>query len=248
MRRDVTRRWLKDRPAVAVGIPMVATLPRPAVVQFLHLVRALRDDDHLLLLNDTADADAARNQIVTKFLELPESVKYLLLFDDDMVVPQYTIELLTFHERPFVSGLCTMKVPPYQPVAYKQAPMVEQVIPGHEHYGTVNYRYHTIDVPDKPGLLDVDGVGAACVCLSRDLLQRIEPPWFKFEGGGEDLYFCRKVLALGESILIDTRVKIGHVGQVVADFDLWRSKYRDEFLGDKDLLYADELTASNAAD
>ncbi len=76
-------KWRSKRPAVAVGIPMTATLHRTAVNQFLSLMLRLREDDVFLPCIESAIASEARNTIINEFLNLPESVEYLFLFDAD---------------------------------------------------------------------------------------------------------------------------------------------------------------------
>ena len=69
-------KWRSKRPAVAVGIPMTATLHRTAVNQFHSLMLRLREDDVFLPCIESAIASEARNTIINEFLNLPDSVKY----------------------------------------------------------------------------------------------------------------------------------------------------------------------------
>ena len=57
-------KWRSKRPAVAVGIPMTATLHRTAVNQFLSLMLRLREDDVFLPCIESAIASEARNTII----------------------------------------------------------------------------------------------------------------------------------------------------------------------------------------
>lgn len=232
--------WHKQRPAVAVAIPMVAVQFRPAVVNQLHLMRKLREDDHLFLVNETADIGAARNAFVRHLLELPDEVEYLLMIDDDMLVDMHVIERLTVHKQPIVSAVNYMKFPPYRPVAYAETDAGDHDRTGTEHYGEVSHNYHQIDIPSDAGLLPVDGVGGACLLVHRDVFKAIEPPWFKFEGSGEDLYFCRKARAAGYRILIDTTVHTGHVGLKTATKDDWERE-RPTYIESKELIPLSEL-------
>lgn len=215
--------WRKDRPPVAVGIPLGWSQARTSFVQFAHLFKGMRDDDHLLLNANVAVPAAARNWLIQEFLKLPKTVRYLLLFDDDMVVPPGTIERLTLHGQPFVSGLCTLKAHPFTPTAYYTVPITPQVVPGHEFYGVAHHDYKPLVNLPTSGVAKVDAVGAACLCLRRDLLEALDAPWFKDgEGSGEDLYFCRKATDAGYRVLVDTSVRPGHVGEHVATYDDFR--------------------------
>ena len=212
-------KWRSKRPAVAVGIPMTATLHRTAVNQFLSLMLRLREDDVFLPCIESAIASEARNTIINEFLNLPESVEYLFLFDDDMTIPIHTIEIMTWWKKPFVAGLCTQKQPPFLPTIYTDAHTIESDT-YHKHSGDqIQLVQHIIDFPLDSGLREVDAVGAACLCLHRDLLKAIPAPWFKFEGGGEDIYFSRKVRAAGYKLLVDTHTHPGHIGQYTASYE-----------------------------
>ena len=212
IRSMTVRKWREKRPAVAVAIPMNWSLHRDAVISYLSLFRRLRDDDVSLLTSETAVVSFARNNIVKRFLDLDPPVEYLLMIDDDIVVDPAVIEKLTIHQRPIISGVYYKKSEPFDPVVYLSKPAEGGEALGNNLFGTHDTDYHAVHTEVDKGLFKVDGVGAGCLMVRRDVLARMEPPWFKFEGSGEDLYFCRKAKALGYDILIDTSMQLGHVG------------------------------------
>lgn len=223
------KKWREERPAVAVGIPMTPLTYRTSFNQFLALAKHLRDDDVLLPCKSTAVASEARNTIIHEFLKLPESVEYLFLFDDDMVIEVGTIELMTWRQQPFLSGLCVKKSEPYEPTIYLSAGM-RPTNEYQEHYGEEAEHLKAIaNFDPKTGMREVHAVGGACLCLSRELLSSIEAPWFKFEAGGEDVYFCRKVRRAGYRVAVDTHVLPGHIGEHVATYHDWVER-RDQFI------------------
>lgn len=229
----------ESRPAVAVGIPMTGMLHRTAVNQFLFLLKNMRDDDVFLPCVETAVASEARNTIIRAFLDLPDCVEYLFLFDDDMTIPLHTIEMMTWRKQPFLAGLCTHKRPPYEPVVYLEGATVPADATT-SHYGDSIVTNHTIaNWEPHTGIREAHGVGAACLCLHRDLLKTIPAPWFKFEQGGEDLYFCRKVRQYGYRVMVDTNVLPGHIGEHVATYVDWMGQ-RDEVM-QRGTVTADEL-------
>jgi hypothetical protein len=65
----------------------------------------------------------------------------------------------------------------------------------------------------EPELMEVDGCGMHFCLIRRDVIEAIEPPWFKRNqaGAGEDFYFCRKVKEAGFGIYLDLSVQTGHV-------------------------------------
>ena len=118
---------------------------------------------------------------------------------------------------PFISAYCVRKEWPYLPIPSKHAGTIER------DGQTVNVYDPVTNLEINSGVVGVDGVGMAAVCIRRDVLEAMEPPYFSFEGGGEDLFFCRKLQALrlpgwkgGVPIAIDTHMQVGHVGEMIA--------------------------------
>ena len=237
------QKWLRKRPKVAVAIPMSWALHRDAMVDYLHLTKKLRHDDELLLRTETAIVDEARNIIVREFLKLDPGFKYLLMFDDDMRIPRGTVEALTFPDLPIVGGLCTLKHYPYSPVAYMVEEREATVVPGQEFYGEVPVNLRLIvNIERNSGIVPVDVTGAACICIRRDVLEAIEPPWFLIEGMGEDVYFCRKAKEAGFPIHINTGVCPGHIAPRYATFDHWLA-VKDHYIAseNKAVVHMDDL-------
>jgi hypothetical protein len=146
---------------------------------------------------------------------------FLLMLDSDMVVPSNLIDIWVGNPNarlPFVSGYCTSKIWPYLPIPSMLTGMAElDGKPVHAYVPITNWAVGS-------GLQECDGVGMAAVCIRRDVLEAMEPPYFAFEGGGgEDFYFCRKLKEIktvdasrGVPILVDTGTTIGHIGEFEA--------------------------------
>lgn len=221
LRTTTVRKWREKRPSVAVAIPMNFSLHRDAVISHLNLVRRMRPDDITMLANETAVVDYARNNIVAKFLDYPPEIEYLLMIDDDIIVPPSVIERLTIFQQDIVSAVYYKKMHPFEPLAYMALDSPERASI-YNLFGTKDTDYHTIDVPFDKGLMSVDGVGAGCLMVHRRVYEAMEPPWFKFEGSGEDLYFCRKAKALGFKIALDTSLHLGHIGTRITTHEDWK--------------------------
>lgn len=214
---DFSEMKTRHRPNVALGIPATEVVPRVAAQSIMFLCQRMLPGDHLLQIDQTAVVSEARNTLIRSFLELPDNVRFLILIDSDMVVPANMIDLFVSYDLPFVSAYCTRKHYPYLPVPAKFSHT-------REHLGETVYEYRPItDLPLDNRIHRVDATGAACICVRRDVLEQIEEPWFKFEGGGEDYYFCRKVAATtthdmpqGVWIAIDTGTQVGHVTDHIA--------------------------------
>jgi hypothetical protein len=210
---------LSGRPPVAVGIPMSENLSRNAFWNFMFLAKCLRATDAFLPIYATAVPATARNTIITTFLTDPEHAhcRFLCLFDSDMIVPMNVVEILAGYDLPFVSAYCTRKSYPYLPIP-------AMLVGTSQQDGELTYEYTPITSWEpNSNIHECDGVGAAALCLRRDLLEAMERPWFKHEGGGEDYYFCRKVKQTrlpahpdGVPIYVDTNTTVGHIGEAIA--------------------------------
>ncbi len=219
------------RPAVAVGIPSTWAQHRESTMAFHFMMQGLKPADRLLQIEQPAVVSVARNTIIEEFLKLSADVRFLFLFDDDMVVPVNIIDMLVRYDLPFVSAYCTRKIWPYLPVP---AAFTNTTV---EENGETIYHYKPItDMEPSTGLHRCDATGAAAICIRRDVLEAMTPPYFKFEGGGEDYYFCRKVAAVttpdmpdGVWIMIDTSTEVGHVGTHVAYPRDW-FKHKPEYI------------------
>lgn len=65
--------------------------------------------------------------------------------------------------------------------------------------------------------IQIRGSGLGCALIHRDILDKMQYPWFKWclYGNGtqlsEDLYFCEKFGEIPAPIFVDTRVSCGHL-------------------------------------
>jgi hypothetical protein len=144
---------------------------------------------------------------------------WLLFIDDDMVWDPTAVGRLVAVQKEYdldmVGGLCFRRSDPHQPTMYmRQSP----------NEGSYNY----LEKWDND-LVEVDATGMAFVLIHRRVLERIagsplpsleersgHPPSFFTWGGryGEDLAFCQAAKASGSRIWVDTRIKIGHMGEI----------------------------------
>lgn len=153
---------------------------------------------------------------------------WLLFIDDDMVWRPDAIKNIVAvreeHDLDMVGGLCFRRSDPFQPTLY----MREQPTAG---------AYNYLEKWDSD-LVEVDATGLAFCLIHRRVFERIAgepmPPlesrnrpalFFQWNGTvGEDLGFCQMAKASGSRIWVDTRIPIGHIGEVE--------------IGEQDYLYA----------
>ena len=110
----------------------------------------------------------------------------------------------------YVSGLFTGRKPPVKPCIYKHiTPSGRHGLP--EALPMTDY--------DKNGLTKVAGSGLAFVLMNTSLIEAVYKRYgYMFSpiiGMGEDLSFCYRAASLGCEMYCDSRVKIGHVGQII---------------------------------
>ncbi len=137
---------------------------------------------------------AARNEIV-KNTQMPA----IFMVDPDTVLPQKAIETLAKHDLPIVSGIVFKRTYPFPPSVYKKNEDGSRWIP-------------IVDYPDT-GLIEVEGIGSACMLVKREVFEKIGYPQFEYIEGirSEDFDFCEKALQAGYKIFVDCSVKCGHM-------------------------------------
>lgn len=167
------------------------------------------------------DCATARNRIAQKGIDL--GADYVLMIDNDVVVPKDALIHLTEHNEGTVLGYyahrgddnlysgrtCVCKLFNEQGAKYFNYPL-ESEYTGKElrdlrEAGTYKLQIH--------------GGGMGCALIRVDLFRKIRYPWFDWvnyadDNRGmlsEDLYFCENLKRLRIPIYTDTRVACGHI-------------------------------------
>ena len=140
----------------------------------------------------------------------------IMWFDSDMKFSPDTLMKLTEDMNQgleLVSGLYFTRKPPLKPVIYSELAW-EREKDG-VNVRAANYNNY------PEGIAEIAGCGFGCVLTSVDLIRRVGDkfglPFSPLEGLGEDLSFCWRVIQIGARMHVDTRVKCGHIGQMVFD-------------------------------
>ena len=178
-----------------IGIPHTGSFSWQAVGSYLTLDVPPSTPWNLLgfaLIYDAREALAERM--------LDEGRDWLLMVDHDMVLPPDTLHRLLAHGRPIVGTLAFKRYPPHQPCVYDRLDLEGDRLDIH----------YMRDWPQ--GLIEVAGVGTACILIRREALERIPRPWFfPAPGIGEDLTFCLRARKAGVPIHVDTTLNIRHL-------------------------------------
>ena len=146
--------------------------------------------------------DYSRNAMVRIFLS-DESLTHLLFIDSDMEPPIDAVDRLLSRRMPIVAGC--------YPVTMSDGLNWALSIKGDDGH------HHLIkQLPDKDNLFPVDGAGAGCLMIRREVLAQLPWPWFRWierpDGSqvSEDIFFCDKAIAAGWPIYADPQVICYH--------------------------------------
>lgn len=148
----------------------------------------------------------ARNQIVDA--AIAADMDYLLMLDDDMIVPHNLLQQLMAHDKDIIGALYYQRGGAYEPVIMRR-----------ESQEKGDYRAHFLSLNDPiltsdRGLHEVDVIGGGCMLFKTDTFKSILQPYFVSEiGYGTDITICGRLKDEGHEIWVDTSIELGHVGE-----------------------------------
>lgn len=205
--RDVKTVDLKIRTRpVAWGFPMDELMFSKFYINMARVGYIMPWD--AIITTESTYLPEARNEIHHSYIEeADDSITHLMMVDSDVLIPPDTLNILLSHKKPLVGGWYNHKVPTklsgkliYEPVVYNYI---------NKENGILNYRRH--QVPGK-GLEKIDGLGAGCLLMRRDLAIALGERPYDLNSGGEDLKLCKQVYDLGFDIHVDWDLACAHVG------------------------------------
>lgn len=158
--------------------------------------------------------DFARNAYVEQFLATDCDILWFL--DSDIVPSERVLDLVTEHGDKW--KLAGAPYPVWMTHPGFDGPQVTFCV----------YRRPDKDkgmVPSavpEAGLDFVDGIATGCIFIKREVLEKMEKPYFEFQYNsitremtqGEDLYFCKKASDLGYQFFIDFSMVCHHYKKV----------------------------------
>lgn len=159
--------------------------------------------------------DCARNAYVEQFLASDADVLWFL--DADILPPERLLELITVHWDKWKCAGAPYPVWMSQP-GYEGPQVVFTVYRKQE--GDEDNLYPK-EIP-YTGTGFVEGVATGCIFIKREVLEKMQKPYFEFKYNpetremtqGEDLGFCLKTLKLGYTFFIDYTMLCGHFKKV----------------------------------
>lgn len=158
--------------------------------------------------------DQARNDTVRQLLTEARA-SHSLWLDADMVWPHDTLDRLLAHRRPVVGGCYFLRTPPHDCVAFH---FTDKGADRLDLRGT------------PPGLVQVDGLGMGCTLIENQLFRDMhahwgDQKWFRSEEGGEDVWFFRRLKAMGVPVWLDPTVECGHIAESIITKEHWKQHH-----------------------
>ena len=142
----------------------------------------------------------ARNTLHAFYVE-KSLCGHMVMLDSDVLPPPDFLERLLAHNLPMVGGWYRKKGDPYPPCVYDYVNTSAD--------GVAHWRGR---LQPGTGLEQVDGAGAGCWLMRRDVAVALGSRPYDMNSGGEDMKLCLKVRELGIPMHIDWTVACAHVG------------------------------------
>ena len=181
------------------GIPLDELMYSQFLGGWMYLVRMPWDSVVTTMSTYLPDA---RNTIHKQFCEETDA-PYMMMLDSDVVPPPDLVGRLMAHEKHLVGGWYNNKpkdgADPH-PVVYK----FEE-----ENDNQILFRPK---LAPGTGLEKVDGMGAGCWLMSRELALALGPEPYSMDRAAEDLVLSRKVMKLGYEMWVDWDIHCMHLG------------------------------------
>lgn len=186
--------------------------------------------------------DYARNKLVEQFMETDCDVIWFL--DADVAPPNSVIEIVTKHWDEW--KLAGAPYPLFLTPNGHDTPKVVFAV-----YEDLGKGFHCASVPAS-GTGFVDGIATGCIFIKREVIEKLEKPYFEFKFNpetremveGEDLGFCRKVNKLGYKFFIDYSMTCHHFKRVnLLDVNNYAINEFNRRWADQDRFLRSQLTA-----
>lgn len=146
-----------------------------------------------------AKVAAARRVVVENLLK--SGCTHWLCIDNDHILPLELLpRLVETAEREcagMVSALVTKRLFPFDVVAFKRSPQGVML---------------PLDLRPSTGVWDVDVCAWGCTLVALEPLRKLEKPWFfDTPTHRSDVNFCLRYRDIGQRVLVDTSVQVGHL-------------------------------------
>lgn len=213
---------------IMIGIPVSDSIPGLFVGYFGSIISDLTRMGHYvgLSISDKVPLDMARENILRKTIESRAQYDYLLWLDTDMcITSDHVFRMLQYMEvhtdTDAVSGLYFRKGGNFAPTAFhlRDNPKRER-----------GFDFETIHPKDgTPIQIGAVGMGCMLMCMKAfraKLMAQHKPeePYFKFDGEGEDMYFCNLMRKAGMKLMLLPEIEVPHMGGTVGKWHYDKAK------------------------
>lgn len=161
----------------------------------MRLVAHSQHEYEILISTRGYNTSENRNWIAAKAVN--SGCDYLFFIDDDMILPEDTLEELLDADKDIIGGVYLTKYEVQDPVL--------ELLPGTE---------------PSDDIFQVAAIGTGAMLIRRDVFKKLPQPWFKYEWydngsikRSHDWIFCEDARKAGFEVWADPRHKIGHIGQ-----------------------------------
>lgn len=207
-----------------IAIPCMETVHTDFARSLVDLTRNAPAETHVCFKKSSLIYDS-RNLLSLTAMDCDYDRIFWL--DSDMVFDPNT--LLSLHKdmdetgADIITGLYVKRHTSVLPVLYKTIQPPSKNENGEIEKCVVDYLDYP---PDR--LFPVAGAGFGCVLMSVPLLRKLwndyGPPFSPFVWAGEDISFFHRANMAGANILCDSRIRLGHVGNVTFTPDFYEAK------------------------
>lgn len=195
---------------VAIGIPLDELMFSKFLTNYVNL--SIMPWDAVITTTSTL-VEEARNTIHNLFLENSQA-PYLFMLDSDVLPPPDIIERLIADDKPVVGGYYHKKEKfPIKNIDGSISEIQRPVVYDYSHFDEEK-KHHLYNARLKAGngLEKVDGMGAGCWLIKREVIEKIGKNPYNFTESGEDLCFCRAVYKAGYEVWVNWGIPCAHVG------------------------------------
>ena len=201
----------KSRPRILIGVAGFHGVVPEAQENFFELAyhcgRRMPEYDFFLRILIKREQFRARNNLVD--LALINGCDYLLMLDDDMIVPNDLLSRLIAHGKDVTGALYFQRGGAYHPVLMRSRSRKDGL-------RAVEFIQHHDEIVRRPGLHDLSGgvLGGGCLLFKTDVFRKIPQPYFWIDGiVGTDVHICQQLANAGVSLWVDSSIELGHVGE-----------------------------------
>lgn len=185
---------------IAFGIPMDEILFSKFFVLFIRHANMMPWD--AFITTESTYLPDARNEIHNQYLKT--DFPYLMMLDSDVLIPPNMVDLLVRHDLPIVGGWYKNK---NRLKSYSNHPIVYDYISTTN--GVVNWKHR--EHPGE-GLERVDGMGAGCWLMKKEVAEAVGESPYDMNSGGEDMKMSKRILDLGIPMHVDWDLECAHIG------------------------------------